>query len=223
VRNRDILIWTVDIRAQIRASTCDLQLAAEQVNKLSWCWRALVPNKNTLASARYLWFCNISYSTSTDSYAFAVIPDRASHANFIKGRSLEKGTYWRSIECISFWYFALSTDLAFYCMFSWNISALRITFWSLIFNCLAIISLPGPGPEPMFFYADAFLQGHEFCRLYLQELRNSEWSWTSWNRSDIFPCLLTCSHCVLCKKVVWTRFLAQYIIHAISFMALQLN
>jgi hypothetical protein len=102
-------------------------------------------------------------------------------------------------------------------MFSWNISALRITFWSLIFNCLAIISLPGPGPEPMFFYADAFLQGHEFCRLYLQELRNSEWSWTSRNRSDIFPCLLTCSNCVLCKKVVWTRFLAQYIIHAISF------
>jgi hypothetical protein len=36
-------------------------------------------------------------------------------------------------------------------------------------------------------------------------------------RIFFFPCLLTCSNCLLCKKVVWTRFLAQYIIHAISF------
>jgi hypothetical protein len=55
----------------------------------------LVPNKDTLASARYLSFCNLSYSTSTDSYAFCGIPDCTSHANFIKGRSLEKGTYYR--------------------------------------------------------------------------------------------------------------------------------
>lgn len=68
----------------------------------------------TLAGAivYYLGSCSLFYSMCTDGFASGVLPDCAYHANFSKGRSLEKGTYYKDqLNTMSFWCSALSKDL----------------------------------------------------------------------------------------------------------------